>query len=317
MELYGDSLESRLGFSNWKRRIDKEAKLNPAKASSYSKAEIIAFHRTLKSCVSLALRIIGKRNLAIENCFDPVITQSRIEIPKAFNANGFRMLHLSDFHLDTHLHMASVWRKMIESIQYDVVVITGDFYNGYKLPNKEEWQVIQELIESIKRPIFAILGNHDSIMLTPALEALGVRVLLNEVTEWRAKGLNVTFAGTDDPHRFKSDDLEQIATQLAFSDPSDLRIMLTHAPAHTNKIANLGFDICLCGHTHGGQLCTPNGIPLLRNLSYPLEQISGNWKMDSMAGFTSRGTGTGKLHYRLHCPPEIVLHEVVPVEKDF
>ena len=32
----------------------------------------------------------------------------------------------------------------------------------------------------LKQPIYGVLGNHDTIQMVPAMEAMGIRMLLNE-----------------------------------------------------------------------------------------------------------------------------------------
>jgi uncharacterized protein len=74
------------------------------------------------------------------------------------------------------------------------------------------------------------------------------------------------------------------------------------------KAAEIGFNYYLCGHTHGGQICLPGGIPILTNTGFLKRYIKGPWKRGKMHGYTSRGTGTSGLNVRYFCPPEITLH---------
>ena len=66
-------------------------------------------------------------------------------------------------------------------------------------------------------------------------------------------------------------------------------------------------DLLLSGHTHGGQICLPGGIPLTLDATLPRLR-SGAWKYRDMAGYTSVGAGSSVIPVRFNCPPEITLH---------
>jgi predicted MPP superfamily phosphohydrolase len=73
--------------------------------------------------------------------------------------------------------------------------------------------------------------------------------------------------------------------------------------------AQFGFALCLAGHTHGGQICLPNGKALvLPTKNLPPALVAGRWQAGPMPGYTSRGTGSCGVNARFHCPPEITLH---------
>lgn len=66
-------------------------------------------------------------------------------------------------------------------------------------------------------------------------------------------------AGVDDAHFYRADDIEEAASRI----PQDaFPILLSHTPEVYDRAARAGFDIMLSGHTYGGQLCLPGGIPI-------------------------------------------------------
>lgn len=85
-------------------------------------------------------------------------------------------------------------------------------------------------------------------------------------------------------------------------------ILLSHSPETWREAAALKFDLLLAGHTHGGQLCLPGGMPLVRNAPVPRRLLAGPWTEGTLTGYTSRGTGACGVAARLFCPPEITLH---------
>ena len=48
----------------------------------------------------------------------------------------------------------------------------------------------------------------------------------------------------------------------------------------------------LSGHTHGGQICLPGGIPILLEADLPRAFGAGAWRHADMAGYTSVGAGS-------------------------
>jgi len=67
----------------------------------------------------------------------------------------------------------------------------------------------------------------------------------------------------------------------------------------------------LCGHTHGGQICLPGGVPLLTDADCPRALARGAWKYHNLIGYTSVGAGSCIVDVRLNCPPEVTLHRLV------
>ena len=66
-----------------------------------------------------------------------------------------------------------------------------------------------------------------------------------------------------------------------------------------------GFDLLLAGHTHGGQICLPNGTVLVEGASVPYKFVKGQWAYNGLTGYTSRGAGPSCIAVRFFCPPEV------------
>src|SRR5437016_7292968 len=106
-----------------------------------------------------------------------------------------------------------------------------------------------------------------------------------------------------DPHFYRADDIEKAASQI----PSDaFAILLAHTPEVYDRAMSARFDLMLCGHTHGGQLCLPGGIPIKLDAALPRFMGAGPWRHGRI--YTSVSAGTSLLPVRLNCPPEITLH---------
>ena len=93
--------------------------------------------------------------------------------------------------------------------------------------------------------------------------------------------------------------------------PADaFSILLSHTPEIYRQAAHAGFDVLLAGHTHGGQICLPGGIPITLDSKLPRKMGAGAWMYHSMMGYTSVGAGSSVVAVRLNCLPEITLHHL-------
>jgi predicted MPP superfamily phosphohydrolase len=144
--------------------------------------------------------------------------------------------------------------------------------------------------------------------VAPTVEAMGIRMLFNECDPIIRDGQRIFLAGVDDPHFYRADDIEKATSQI----PSDaLSILLAHTPEVYDRALSAGFDLMLCGHTHGGQLCLPGGTRIKLEAAFPRSMGAGPWRYGAMVGYTSVGAGTSLLPVRLNCQPEITLHTLL------
>ncbi|WP_245317062.1 metallophosphoesterase [Bradyrhizobium manausense] len=256
--------------------------------------------------IEFGLKLTGLYGVARRNGERVLIKRNLIRsasLPRSFD--GFTMLHVSDLHGDTSLgamgHLADITRDLV----YDICVLTGDYRGKTYGSFEKSLEAIAPVMASLKQPIFAVLGNHDSILMTPALEAMGAKVLFNE-TEVIARGNDqIYLAGIDDAHFYRVGDIGKAAHAIPVNTYS---ILLSHTPEVYREAAHRGFDLMLSGHTHGGQLCLPYGVPIKLEAKLPRRLGSGAWRYGHMAGYTSTGAGTSLLPVRLNCPAEVTLH---------
>ena len=86
---------------------------------------------------------------------------------------------------------------------------------------------------------------------------------------------------------------------------SDFSIALVHSPELFDMAAEMGVDLYLCGHTHGGQVCLPGGIPFLTHLNRGKNFYSGYWRYRGLQGVTSCGVGTSGVPVRFNTQGEL------------
>lgn len=264
----------------------------------YSLASILRI--TLKMT---GLYYLGRRNTqrlrVVEN------TLSLADLPPAFE--GYTILHLSDLHVDMNeqamLHMSEI----IKNLRYDLCVMTGDYRAKTFGAIDNTLNGLKQIAQSINKPTFAVLGNHDSILMVPELEEMGIRFLLNESVVLERDQELIYMAGVDDAHYFRVDNIQKATSNIP---DNAISLLLSHTPEIYLQAAHADFDAYLCGHTHGGQICLPGGFPLTLDAKCPRYMGSGSWQYNNMCGYTSVGAGTSIVNVRFNCPPEITLHRL-------
>jgi predicted MPP superfamily phosphohydrolase len=150
-----------------------------------------------------------------------------------------------------------------------------------------------------------VLGNHDTILMVPDLERMGISMLMNEHVVIERADSKIFLAGIDDAHFYRMDNIEKAVADM----PHDaFSILLSHTPETYKHASHAGFDLLLAGHTHGGQICLPGGIPIILSSKLPRRLGRGAWKYHDMAGYTSVGAGSCGVPVRFNCSPEVTLH---------
>jgi len=226
-------------------------------------------------------------------------------LPEAFD--GFTILQLSDLHADMSEGAMAHVVRLLEDQHYDLCLLTGDYRGQTWGPYQPSLAAMAEVCAALKGPIYGVLGNHDTILMVPGLEAMGVKMLINETAIVERDNARIYLAGVDDAHFYRMDNIEKVADQIpneAFS------ILVTHTPEIYRQAAHADFDVLLSGHTHGGQICLPGGVPITLSAVLPRSLGSGPWRHHGMTGYTSTGTGSSLVPVRFNCPPEIVLHQL-------
>jgi uncharacterized protein len=102
-------------------------------------------------------------------------------------------------------------------------------------------------------------SENDTICLVPGLEEMNMKVLLNENETIERGGERIHLAGIDDAHFYRVDNIEKAAADIPHKEFS---ILISHTPEIYRQAAHADFNLLLSGHTHGGQICLPGGIPV-------------------------------------------------------
>ncbi|RRR71139.1 MAG: metallophosphoesterase [Candidatus Viridilinea halotolerans] len=255
-----------------------------------------------------ALGVAGGAGLAYAFFYEP--RQPRLEhitlhipdLPPALD--GLRIGQISDMHLGMRYTLEnSLWAAHQMALQQpDLLVLTGDFVS-YEEAISQLPAVLRELPQA---PLgcFAVAGNHDYWegieTIQAALEAAGIRLLINQHALVTAHGEQMLIAGLDDLWDGRPD----MGRTLAGAPQAPLRLLLAHCPDHADEACEHQFDLQLSGHTHGGHI----HLPTLGSFCLPRHgwrYAIGHYQVGPTQLYVSRGIGGMPL--RFGCPPEATI----------
>jgi predicted MPP superfamily phosphohydrolase len=229
------------------------------------------------------------------------LTLSFADLPPAFD--GYRILHLTDLHLDNIEDTAAETAAQVAGIESDLCVITGDIRDNIHAPLAPLMKRLETIVASARAPdgILSVLGNHDGAAMVAPMEDIGIHVLLNETVTFSRGQDDLHLTGLDDVHRFHTEE----ANAALDAAPDGFCIALVHSPEVAGH-ASERHRLYLTGHTHGGQICLPGQRNFHSGLKRHRDLGKGLWNHGEMVGYTSRGIGACIVPFRTYCPSEIV-----------
>jgi len=210
---------------------------------------------------------------------------------------------------DLHTHgLGRRERRMLEILDAekpDIIVIVGD-----SLANtRNDYSKARELYEQLHAPlgVWFVRGNWENMKTLhherAFYEEAGIKFLLNANEPARP---DVWIVGFDDPMSGTA----RLDSALAGVPPSAYKIALFHSPIFFDRIAGQ-VNLCLSGHTHGGQI----RLPFLKPLWLPKgcgRYVEGWYEAQDTRMYVNRGLGTSMLPVRFFCRPEITFITVHP-----
>jgi len=302
-------LEPRLGRLHVRQRLglehDYEARVFRRGTHFFHLENWYSVHSLIRN----SLRLVGLHGRGRRNALAIQVRENEIvlpNLPRAFD--GFTLLQLTDLHVDMSREFVHTLIELVRSLDYDLCVLTGDYRARTFGPFQPTLDGLQRLRAYLKNTTYAVLGNHDTIRMVPGMEEMGYRLLINEQVTLQRGGEAIYLAGIDDAHYYHMENFHRAAHDIPAGVCS---ILLSHTPEAYRHAAHADFNLMLCGHTHGGQICLPGGVPLLTDADCPRALARGAWKYHNLIGYTSVGAGSCIVDVRLNCPPEVTLHRLV------
>ncbi|MEM7183225.1 MAG: metallophosphoesterase [Spirochaetota bacterium] len=213
------------------------------------------------------------------------------------------IVQISDIHIGSTIK-GDYLRKIVakvNSLQADIVAITGDLVDGSVENLGEDVRVLQDI--QAKFGVYFVTGNHEYYSgVAPWVDfvrSLGIKVLLNENVVLTINNAKVLLAGVTD-YNAGGSHLSQPQKAIENSQYTDIKVLLAHQPRSIYEATKAGFDLQLSGHTHGGQY-----FPW--NFFVPLQQpyVAGLHRHENTWIYVSRGTGYWGPPLRIAAPSEI------------
>lgn len=266
----------------------------------------LLIHHGVMLTLRAGLRLTGLMERGLRNARTPVLRHLSLEVaglPEPFA--GYRILHLTDLHLPVIPHATERILELTRHEAVDLVVLTGDMGHWLHPLPESSLALLGRLCATLTPAdgFLAVLGNHDHSTMVAPMEALGIRVLINEAFTVRRGQEALRFTGIDDVHFFPS---PQGMACLA-APVEGCAVALVHSPEVAGTAADAGYGLYLTGHTHGGQIRLPGLPPLWTALKSHGGLAHGVWRLGAMTGYTSAGVGSSHPPVRFNCPPEAVI----------
>lgn len=258
-----------------------------------------------RSKSSVALVVI-ENNMVEINSHNVVSSK----LPSGFN---LKIAQISDFHNSSKQKEYTV--EALKGCAPDIIVITGDLIDS----RKTRADVSLDLISQISKiaPCYYVTGNHEArikeeySVFKQELNGL-VTVLENESKLLEFDGAKINLIGLKDPRFFYDSDSKgkacmQIKESLAPLLNSELyNLVLCHRPEAFEVYAELGADLVLTGHAHGGQIILFGLGAVSPNQGIFPRYIKGAYKKNETVMVVSRGIGNSLFPFRFNNKPEIV-----------
>jgi uncharacterized protein len=303
------------------QRLGREAEPQANPGSSFSLARRKFLSNTALAAGAVPLAAAGYGFLFGRVEFEKSFVRMKLpRLPKEFH--GFRLAQLSDFHIGPFMTSSDIRHvvEMTNALKPDLIVMTGDFITWD--PDTQEAAV--KSVSGLKAPlgIYGCLGNHEMMTGTEAsITALfaqnNVKILRQERAPIQVGKECLNMIGVDYEyrkhrapygHHVVPGYLENVKPLMA---ADQVNILLSHNPNTFDRAAELGIDLSLSGHTHGGQIALNFISPDLSLARLMTPYVKGHFQKPGGQLYVNRGIGTIGIPIRFDAPPEITMFELV------
>jgi uncharacterized protein len=246
------------------------------------------------------------------------ITRQRYTTSKWQAGPPLRLLQLGDMHIERVTPRERRLNQMIAELKPDIIVYTGDFVNLSNTHDPEAEAAIRSVISEWSAPlgVYCIPG-------TPLVETVErvetfvkdldyLKLLTNQWITINTPSGALNILGMVTTHDLGID-RAALKKMVLIAPKSGMSLLLAHAPDIAPEANEVGLDLYLCGHTHGGQIRLPFIGALFSSSHLGNRFIMGRYELGRTTLYTSRGIGLeglGAPRARFLCPPEIILWEI-------
>lgn len=243
----------------------------------------------------------------------------KIEIVSAKVSVPFTVLHISDIQSGIVGSYEDCVFRQILALKPDLIIHTGDLLQSYFFMNfQEEEAKLARLFQSLTPPfgMYNVIGDVDWRLTFDTFDRLaGIRTLQNERQTISIRGTTVHLMGLSLASS-RNGNREFVKHWLEYSGSDAFRILFGHAPDYVLDILDLDIDLCLAGHTHGGQIRLPGIGPLITLSRVPKAWARGFRELEHLRLNVSAGIGAEHASQltpiRINCPPTMTLLTIRP-----
>jgi predicted MPP superfamily phosphohydrolase len=250
-----------------------------------------------------------------------VVHTIRLETPKL--KAPVRILHISDIQAGAiEAYQVEIFER-IKELQPDLILNTGDFLQVVAPATfEQEWAKLLGLMREVnpRYGTYAVFGDTEYELYRIRPEAIEpLQMLSSQNTTIEVGGGRLSLHGLS-LYESKSVEWAQRSVESwlgAASVETDFRILFGHSPNYATGMHEQLIDLCLAGHTHGGQVALPFYGPLVIDSDIPRAWARGFRRIGIPYLNVSAGAGSNRRHglppLRFNCPTEMTLIELVPL----
>lgn len=228
-------------------------------------------------------------------------------LPPQFD--GLRVAELSDLHGRSFGKNNARLLRALQKARPDMICICGDLFD-----EKTDLTMLEPLLTGLTdiAPVYYVTGNHEWQVknlreILQKMRAWGVTVLENEGRVLSRGGAEMVVAGVHDPcGPYDMKTPAALVRELRSAQGNDFILMLSHRNDELAMWSQLGVQLVLSGHCHGGVVRLPfvGGVFGTRRELFP-EYDAGVYRQDGTTLFVSRGLGYTNVHFRLFNRPHV------------
>ena len=270
-------------------------------------------HKIFKTALLVfALLILLTAGLVLDSKYHLQLTEYDLsfrKLPESFD--GCKVLQLSD------LHGASFGpenRRLVDLIRQqepDIIVLTGDIAG--KDGALENVEPLLTGIEGLA-PTYYVNGNHEWAdgcveEIEALMESRGVICLSNEIELLYRGEDSIAIVGAEDPNG-RADMIKPWGLSLRLGElySDHFSLWLAHRNDYVKMYNDIGTDLILCGHGHGGIIRLPftDGLLSVDRTFFP-SYTAGLYEENGSCLFVTRGLGNSGPTFRLFNRPEVAV----------
>lgn len=243
--------------------------------------------------------------------FNLGVTQVSLSLPASIDPAPIHIVQLADLHVERTTKRERAMLAMVEQLKPDLILMTGDYLNLSYIGDATARRDARDILSQLHAPygVYAVRGtvdNDDDVQaLFGGLD--NITMLQDQMAQLDIAGQKIYLVGVSDlePERDRAS-LRALISRLP---PGAFSILMYHNPDLIETASELGVNIYLAGHTHGGQVRLPWYGAIMTSSRYGKRYEAGLYQVGPTRLYVSRGIGMEGMimpRVRFLCPPEIV-----------